>query len=66
MKAIATTRMARPNADRLEISRQGVPEQQQGEWKAIAGSVFGDMMEVFQFLELVLYVAAAEPSWFLG
>ena len=66
MKAIATTRMARPNADRPDISRQGVPGQQQGEWKAIAGSVFGDMMEVFRFLELVLYVAAAEPSWFLG
>ena len=65
VKAITSPGMARPNADRLEISRQGVPEQQ-GEWKAITGSVSDDTMEVFQFLELVLYVAAAEPpSWFL-
>ena len=65
VKAITSPGMARPNADRLEILRQGVPEQQ-GEWKAITGSVSDDTMEVFQFLELVLYVAAAEPpSWFL-
>lgn len=66
VKAITSPGMARPNADRPEISRQGVPEQQQGEWKAITGSVSDDTMEVFQFLELVLYVATAEPpSWFL-
>jgi len=39
-----------------------VLEQQQGEWKAIAGSVFGDMMEVFQFLELVLYYSKTGNS----
>jgi len=62
MKAIATAGVTRSNADRPEISRQDVLEQQQNEWKAVAGGVFDGTMEVFQFLEVVLYVAAAEPS----
>ena len=62
MKAITTPGIARPNADRPEISRQDVLEQQQGERKAIVGSVFDDMMEVFQFLELVMVLGVpADP-----